>query len=83
MKILCLVWGILAVLGMMLAMLPCVGALNWLNIPFAAVGLAVSLVMLFKAGGDEPKGFFIAGIACCGAAVVLGGARLILGAGVL
>jgi hypothetical protein len=32
MQILSLVWGILAILGLGIAFIPCLGILNWLNI---------------------------------------------------
>lgn len=81
MHILSLVWGILAVCGMLVALIPCLGALNWLNIPFAVIGLIISIVSLAtdKAG---KSGSSIAGIACCSVAVVVGTIRLFLGGGV-
>ena len=42
MQILSLVWGILAILGLGIAFVPCLGSLNWLNIPFAVVGAIIS-----------------------------------------
>ena len=30
-----LAWGILAICGMFIGFIPCLGSLNWLNIPFA------------------------------------------------
>lgn len=81
MQILSLVWGILAVLGMFVAFFPCLGALNWLNIPFAVVGLIISIVTLVSAPGPS-KGGAIAGVVLCGAAVLLGLLRLAAGGGV-
>src|SRR5262249_22255616 len=43
MQVLSLIWGLLALLGMFIGIIPCLGALNWLNIPFAVAGLIVSL----------------------------------------
>jgi len=83
MQMISLVWGILALIGMVVAFFPCLGALNWLNIPFAAFGLVVSIVALVQAKPEEKKGGAIAGIACCGAAVLFGAIRLLLGGGVL
>ena len=44
MEMVSLVWGILAVLGLGVAFLPCLGALNWLNIPFSLIGLIISVI---------------------------------------
>ena len=44
MQILSLVWGILSILGLGIAFVPCLGSLNWMNIPFAIVGLIMSFV---------------------------------------
>jgi hypothetical protein len=82
MQVLSLIWGILAILVMMVAILPCFGALNWLNIPFAAIGIIISGIALGTAG-HEPRGGAVAGLVCCGIALVIGFIRLILGAGVL
>ncbi|MGC8792375.1 MAG: hypothetical protein ACP5U2_03170 [Bryobacteraceae bacterium] len=81
MQVLCLVWGILALLGMFVGFFPCLGALNWINIPFSAVGLVLSIVALVTSR-DPRKGPAVAGLVMCTLAVVLGALRLIL-AGVL
>ena len=39
-SILSLIWGILAIIGMAVAIIPFLGALNYLNIPFAVLGIA-------------------------------------------
>lgn len=83
MQTLSLVWGILAILGMIVGFFPCLGALNWINIPFSAVGLIISLVALAKARPDEQKTGAIAGTVCCAIAVVLGLIRLVLGVGIV
>lgn len=82
MQVLSLVWGILSVIGMVIAFLPCLGALNWLNIPFSGIGLIISIVALAqsKEGG---KGAAVGGLIMCGAAIMFGILRLILGGGVL
>jgi len=67
---------------MLVAFLPCLGSLNWLNIPFAGIGLIVSIIALAttKEGSKEGP---IAGVICCGIAIFFGIFRLILGGGVL
>ena len=82
MQVLSLIWGILAIGGMFVGFIPCLGALNWLNIPFAGLGIIVSAIALGTAG-EEPKGGSIAGLICCGFAVLIGLFRLVLGGGIL
>lgn len=81
MQILSLIWGILADMGMIIGFFPCLGALNWLNIPFAGVGIIVSAIALGTAG-NKPKGASIAGLVCCLAALFFGIIRLVLGMGI-
>ena len=82
MQILSLVWGILAILAMLVAFTPCLGALNWLVIPFAALGLIISIIA--KANAPPGRGGAAqAGIVCCGIAVGLGLLRLMIGGGIL
>lgn len=82
MQVLSLVWGIIAIIGMGIGFIPCLGALNWLNIPFAVVGIVVSAIALGTAG-QAPKGSSIAGLVCCAIAACFGLFRLVLGAGVV
>lgn len=42
MQLVSLLWGILAISGMLVGFIPFLGALNWLNIPFAGVGVIVA-----------------------------------------
>jgi hypothetical protein len=83
MHIISLVWGILAGIGMMIGFVPCLGWFNWLNIPFAMLGLIVCMVSLVTAREAEAKSFSIAGLSLCATAIFLGGIRLIIGAGLL
>jgi hypothetical protein len=82
MTTLSLVWGILAMLGMMVGFLPCLGSLNWLNIPFSIIGLIISIVALSQAPPDK-KGSAVAGTVLCAIAMVIGAIRLVAGGGVL
>ena len=79
-QVISLMWGILAIIGMLIAFLPCLGALNWLNIPFAGVGLIVSAISLAASGRN--KGGAIAGLVCCAIAVFFSLVRLIVGGGI-
>jgi hypothetical protein len=71
MKVPGLIFGILSALGMLLAFIPLLGWLNWVNIPFAIIGLIISA--LVKSNG---------GMVLCGIAIILGMLRLMLGGGV-
>ena len=82
MQLISLVWGILAMLAAFVAFFPCLGALNWLVIPFAAVGLVVSVIAFAGAGASSRRGAQ-AGMILCGIATVVGALRLMLGGGVL
>ena len=82
MQVLSLVWGILALLGSGVAFLPCLGWLNWLNIPFSLVGLIVSVIATSQAPPDK-KNLAIGGSVLCAFAAVFGLFRLVLGGGIL
>ena len=82
MQILSLTWGILAIIGMFIGLIPCIGALIWLNIPFAVVGLIVSLVSHSSYPGPNKTGSLI-GIILCVLAIVIGFKRLVLGGGII
>ncbi len=83
MKVASLILGILAFIVMMVGFFPCLGSLNWINIPFAAIGLIVGIITLTQTKNDEPKGSAIAGIVLCSVAILLGLIRLVAGGGVL
>lgn len=74
-----LVWGILAILGMAVAFIPCLGSLNYLNIPFAVLGLLFSVLAVVL---SSKKDLAIIGLILCAVAIFLGGIRLVLGFGI-
>ncbi len=78
-----LVFGILALLGMLVGFIPCFGALNWINIPFAFIGLIVSLVALSNSREGKSKNGALAGLIMCLCAMFFGLFRLFLGGGIL
>ena len=82
MQTLSLVWGILAIVGMVIGFFPCLGSLNWVNIPFAVVGLIISVIALSTAKTPN-KGGSVAGVVCCAIAVVVGLIRLLAGGGLV
>jgi hypothetical protein len=81
MQIISLVWGIIALIGMLIGLIPCLGSLNWINIPFAVVGLIISMTAY---SSREPyKTPSMLGVIFCSVAVAFGIMRLIAGCGVL
>lgn len=82
MQILSLVWGILAILGMIVGLIPFLGATNWLLLPFAGIGVILCGIA-YSTAGINPKGRSIAGLVCCTCAVIFGTLRLFLGGGVV
>ena len=78
-SILSLIWGILAILGMVIGFIPCFGSINYLNIPFAVFGLLFSVLALILSSEKE---YAIAGCVLCGVAILLGTIRLVLGFGI-
>lgn len=81
---LALVWGILAFLGFLLGLIPCLGWINWVNIPFAIVGVVIGIVALSQAGArNRPVGPAIGGLILSVTAVVIGMIRLVLGGGLV
>ena len=82
MQFVSLLWGIFAILGMLVGFIPFLGALNWLNIPFAGVGIIVAAIALGTTRAAS-KGKSAAGLTCCGIALFFGIIRLALGGGIL
>ncbi len=80
MGVLAVIWGILSLVGLAIFFIPCLGWLNWLNIPFAAAGLLISIV---AAGKPESSGGGRAGAIMCTIAIVLGVLRLFWGGGII
>lgn len=82
MQTVCLIWGILAVLGMFVGFIPFLGSTNWILLPFAGLGLIVCAIAMFTANG-RPRNNSIAGLICCLVTVIFGTIRLVLGGGVV
>lgn len=66
------IFGILAIIGMLIGMIPLLGWINWLNIPLATIGLMLSII-------GKSKG----GIVICVVAIFFGLFRLALGGGIV
>lgn len=78
MQILSLAWGILAILGFLLGIIPCLGWFNILNIPFAIVGFIIGIVA-FASAPPGRRAFSVVGIILCLIAILIGAKRWILG----
>jgi len=72
-----LIFGILSVVGMIIGFIPCLATLNWLNIPFASIGLIIGIVSLVNSNKSENKTSGIVGIVLCSIAIIFGLIRLI------
>jgi hypothetical protein len=81
MKTTSLVLGIISIFGMLFAFIPCLGIFNWLNIPFAMIGLIIS-ILAYNEEDESPKGNAIGGIFMCAIAIFFGSIRLIIGGGI-
>jgi hypothetical protein len=77
-----LAWGTLSLIGFAIAFIPCLGWMNWFNIPFSAAGLIFSIVAYMN-GRPGMRTASAWGIALCVVGVSLGTKRLILGGGIL
>ena len=74
-----LVWGILAIIGMAVGIIPCFGFLNYLNIPFAVFGLLFSILVVVLSSTKE---LAVAGSVLCAVAIFIGAIRLVMGFGI-
>ena len=76
--------AIIAITIFVIALVPCIGALNWLNIPFAILGLILNIIAIAQSSSaGTGMGKNVAGAIMCGVAIVFGGFRLLLGGGIL
>ena len=78
-SIVSLVWGILAIIGMAIGIIPCLGSFNYVTIPFAVFGLLFSILV---AALSSKKELAIVGGILCGAATLVGTIRLVIGFGI-
>lgn len=82
MGLISLLWGIAAVIWMIVAFIPLLGWGNWFLIPFAAVGAIIAAIgILFTR--SEKRGRAKTGLALNALVIVVGVFRLLLGGGVI
>ena len=75
-----MVIGILCLIGLGVGFIPCLGWLNWVNIPLAILGLIFSGIGLGQPDPERSKA--VGGMVMCIIAICIGLIRLILGGGV-
>ena len=82
MGLISLVWGIVAMILMVFALIPFLGIANWLVIPFAAVGAIIAaLGIAFTSPGN--RGRAKTGLVLNGIVIVVAIVRLNLGFGLI
>ncbi len=77
-----MVWGVLAFIAMVVGFFPCVNAINWVNVPFASVGLVLSIVAVVIARRTPNSAIALAGLVTNAIAVTIGIIRIALGNGI-
>lgn len=76
-----LIWGVFALLFMCLGLIPLLGWLNWLVIPFAAVGAILAGIGVLLRGDKSRRAK--AGLALNLVVILVAAIRLSLGGGIL
>ena len=75
-------WGMFAMLWMVIALIPLLGWGNWFLIPFAAVGAIIAAIGI-AVTRSENRGRAKAGLVLNGIVIIVGIVRLSLGGGVI
>lgn len=75
-------WGMASLLWMLVALIPLLGWLNWLMIPFAAVGAIIATIGILSAPRTM-RSRATAGLLLNLVAIVVGSMRLGLGGGII
>ncbi len=82
MGLISLIWGIFAMLWMVLALIPLLGWGNWFLIPFAAVGAIIAAIGI-AVTSPENRGRAKTGLVLNGIVIIVGILRLTIGGGVI
>ena len=82
MGLISVIWGIAALLWMIVAFIPLRGWGNWFMIPFAVVGAIIAAIGIALTT-PEKRGRAKAGLVLNSLAIVVGALRLSLGGGIL
>ena len=82
MGLISVLWGIFAMLWMVLALIPLISLTNWLLVPFAAVGAIIAAIgILFTR--SEKRGRAKTGLVLNGIVILVAIVRLGIGGGVV
>ena len=82
MGLISLLWGMFALLWMVLALIPLLGWGNWFLIPFAAVGAMIGAIGI-AISAHEKRGRAKAGLVLNGIVIIVAIVRLNLGGGLI
>lgn len=82
MGLISLLWGIFAMLWMLLALIPFLGWGNWFVIPFAAIGALIAAIAI-AVTPREKRGRAKAGLVLNGIVILVAMVRLNLGGGII
>ena len=82
MGLISLLWGMFAMLWMVIALIPLLGWGNWFLIPFAAVGAIIAAIGI-AVTRSENRGRAKAGLVLNGIVIIVGIVRLSLGGGII
>ncbi|MDO5505219.1 MAG: hypothetical protein Q4F49_02855 [Pseudoxanthomonas suwonensis] len=75
-------WGIAALLWTLLALVPLLGWMNWLMIPFAVIGAIIAAIGM-ASSGPHRRGRATTGLLLNVAAIIVGSMRLGIGGGLI
>jgi len=70
MRTLCLVWGVLAMAGTAIGLIPSLRVLNWFSIPIGAIGVLLCIIV-FATSKSKNKKNLLVGLSLCFLAVVI------------
>lgn len=82
MGLISLIWGIAMLLWMLLALIPLLGIMNWLVIPFAGIGAVIAAIAI-ALSREGHRGRAKAGLLLNVAVMIVAAIRLSLGGGFL
>ena len=82
MGLISVLWGIVAMVFMVLALIPLLGAANWLVIPFATVGAIIAAIGILLSSPGK-RGRAKTGLILNGIVIVVGVVRLGIGNGII
>lgn len=82
MGLISVIWGIAALLWMIVAFIPLLGWGNWFMIPFAVIGAIIAAIGIAMTT-PEKRGRAKAGLVLNAVAIVAGAIRLSLGGGLI